>query len=327
MPKNAVLSNKDKENALKIKRIIPIIAIYAVMVALALVANFINPGFLSVGNIYSIVKQMAFLGIACIGQTLIILTGGIDLSLRNVILLANVLAAQMINGKPENTWTTFGFIMLVCVVIGVVNGAGVTFLKIPAMVMTLASGTVCYGATMLYCKGAPGGHASPILTFLANQKLFGAFNGVFFIWVALVVITIVVLKCTTFGRSIYAVGTNSEAARHAGINVPLVHIACYVIAAVMAGITGFLFLGFTESGYLSTAASYNMDSIAAVVIGGTSIMGGAGGYVGTIAGVGIMIVLDSLMTILHMAESGKQIFQGLLIVVLLVVVYSRKKKN
>lgn len=315
------------ERALRLKRIIPTIAIYGVMIALALVANFINPGFLSVGNVYSIVKQVAFLGIACIGQTLIILTGGIDLSLRYVILLANVLAAQMINGREEYTWTSFAFIMLVCVVIGIVNGAGVTFLKIPAMVMTLASGTVCYGAILLYCKGAPGGHASESLSAIANQKIFGMFNGVFFIWVALAILTIIILKRTTFGRSIYAIGTNAEAARYAGIKVPLVQIGVYVIAAVMAGITGFLFLGFTESGYLSTAASYNMDSIAAVVIGGTSIMGGAGGYVGTIAGVGIMIVLSSLMTILHMAESGKQIFQGVLIVVLLVVVYSRKKKN
>jgi len=316
-----------KNNSLKLKKVLPVILIYVVMVVMALIANMINPGFLSVDNVYSIVKQVAFLGIACIGQTLIILTGGIDLSLRYVILLSNVLAAQMINGREEYTWTTFGFIMLVCVVIGIVNGAGVTFLKIPAMVMTLAMGTVLYGITLLYCKGAPGGHASATLSAIANQKIFGMFNGVFFIWVALAAITIILLKCTTFGRSIYAIGTNAESARYSGIKVPLVQIAVYVIAAVTAGITGFLFLGYTESGYLSTAASYNMDSIAAVVIGGTSIMGGKGGYVGTIAGVGIMMILSSLMTILHMAESGKQIFQGVLIVVLLVLVYSRKKKN
>ena len=195
------------------------------------------------------------------------------------------------------------------------------------MVMTLAMGTVLYGITLLYCKGAPGGHASPTLSAIANQKIFGMFNGVFFIWVVLAAITIIMLKYTTTGRSIYAIGTNAESARYSGIKVPLIQILVYVIAAVMGGVTGFLFLGYTESGYLSTAASYNMDSIAAVVIGGTSIMGGSGGYVGTIAGVGIMMILSSMMTILHMAESGKQIFQGVLIVVLLVLVYSRKKKN
>ena len=319
--------NRMNSKSLKIKRILPIIMVYAVMVVLALVANIINPGFLSSDNVYSILKQIAFLGIACIGQTFVILTGGIDLSLRYVILLSNVLAAQMINGQQDKTWTTFGFIMLVCVVIGLVNGFGVHYLKIPAMVMTLAMGTVLYGVTLLYCKGAPGGHASEILSAIANQKLFGMMNGVTIIWIVLSALTILLLHYTTFGRSVYAVGTNPEGARYAGINTPLVMLVVYVIAAVTAGITGFLFLGYTESGYLSTAASYSMDSIAAVVVGGTSIMGGSGGYVGTIAGVGIMMILNSLMTILHMAEAGKQVVQGLLIIILLVVVYGRRKKH
>ena len=312
--------------SLRLHKAVPVLLVYGVMIVLAVVANIINPGFLSAGNLYSIMKQVSFLGIACIGQTLIILTGGIDLSLRYVILLSNVMAAQMINGVASRTWPTFALIMGVCVLIGLVNGFGVYFLKIPAMVMTLASGTVCYGITMLYCKGAPGGHASPVLSAIANQKLLGIMNGVSIIWIVLAAITIIVLSRTTFGRSIYAVGTNPEATRYAGINTPRVLITVYIVAAVMAGITGFLFLGFTEKGYLSTAASYNMDSIAAVVIGGTSIMGGSGGYVGTIAGVGIMMVLNSLMTVLNMAEAGKQIVEGLLIIVLLVVVYGRRRK-
>ncbi len=313
--------------SIRLQKVLPVILVYGVMILLALVANFINRGFLSTGNLYSIMKQVSFLGIACIGQTLIILTGGIDLSLRYVILLSNVMAAQMINGLADRTWSTFGIIMAVCVLIGIVNGAGVHYLKIPAMVMTLASGTVCYGITMLYCKGAPGGHASPILSAIANDKILGIMNGVSIVWIILSAATIIMLKCTTFGRSIYAIGTNPEATRYAGINAARVLITVYVIAAIMAGITGFMFLGFTEKGYLSTAASYNMDSIAAVVIGGTSIMGGSGGYVGTIAGVGIMMVLNSLMTILNMAEAGKQVVEGFLIIILLVVVYGRRKKQ
>lgn len=313
--------------SLYIKRILPIIMVYAVMLLLAIVANLINPGFLSRDNIYSILKQVAFLGIACIGQTFVILTGGIDLSLRYVILLSNVLAAQMINGQQGNTWPVFAFILLVCVIIGIVNGIGVHFLRIPSMVMTLASGTTLYGITLLYCKGAPGGHASEILSMIANRKILGVFNGVAVIWVLLAIATIVLLHCTTFGRSVYAVGTNAEGARYAGINTSKVILLVYIIAAVTAGITGFLFLGYTESGYLSTASSYNMDSIAAVVVGGTSIMGGSGGYVGTIAGVGIMMILSSLMTVLHMNEAGKQVVQGMLIIVLLVVVYGRRNKH
>jgi len=313
--------------SLRMQKILPVALVYAVMVLLALVANFLNPGFLSGDNIYSIFKQIAFLGIACIGQTLIILTGGIDLSLRYVILLSNVLAAQMINGNESATWPTFAFIMGVCVAVGLVNGAGVYFLKIPAMIMTLATGTALYGVTLLYCKGAPGGHASVTLSSIANKQILGSMNGVAVVWIVLAALTILVLRKTTLGRSIYAIGTNKTSAVYSGIHVPFILISVYVIAAVMAGVTGFFFLGYTESGYLSTAASYNMDSIAAVVVGGTSIMGGSGGYVGTIAGVGIIMVLSSLMSILNMNEAGKQIVQGLLIIVMLVLVYGRKSKR
>lgn len=319
--------NRMNSRSLKIRQILPLLMVYGVMVVLALAANIINPGFLSPDNMYSILKQIAFLGIACIGQTFVILTGGIDLSLRYMILFSNVLAAQMINGQQDKTWSVFALILLISVGVGIVNGFGVHFLRIPAMVMTLATGTVLYGATLLYCKGAPGGHASDVLSAIANRKLFGMMNGVTIIWIVLAAAAIVLLHNTTFGRSVYALGTNPEGARYAGIRTSLVMLSVYVIAAATAGVTGFLFLGYTESGYLSTASSYNMDSIAAVVVGGTSIMGGRGGYTGTIAGVGIMMILNSLMTILHMAEAGKQVVQGLLIIVLLVVVYGRRKER
>jgi len=313
--------------SLAMKRILPIVMVYAMMVVLAIVANIINPGFLSGDNVYSIFKQIAFLGIACIGQTLVILTGGIDLSLRYMILFSNVLAAQMINGQEANTLPTFLFIIVVCIVVGLINGAGVYFLKIPAMIMTLATGTALYGITLLYCKGAPGGHASASLGSFVNAKYFGFINGGALVWIVLSVLVILLLNYTTFGRSIYAVGTNRESAMYSGINVPGTYFAVYIIAAIMAGLAGFLFLGYTQSGYLSTASSYNMDSIAAVVIGGTNILGGSGGYIGTIAGVGIMMIIESLMTLLHMEEYGKQVVQGVLIIIMLVVVYGRKNKR
>ena len=132
---------------------------------------------------------------------------------------------------------------------------------------------------------------------------------------------------TTFGRKLYAIGVNRESARYSGISVYSMTLIVYVASSVLAGICGFILLGYTGTSYLSTGASYNMDSIAAVVVGGTSTMGGSGSYVGTIAGVGIMIIINSLMTTLNMAESGKKMVQGLIIILLLVAVYGRKKKN
>lgn len=315
------------EKSLFYKKIMPLILVYAVMVGLGIIANILNPGFLSFSHIGTIIRQMSFLGIMCIGQTIVILTGGIDLSLQYTLVLCNVVSAQLIAGNNENTLMALGVSILISAVIGALNGIGVYYLKIPAMIMTLATGTAVWGIAYIYCNGAPKGRASEILSFIANGKIGGVINGASLIWIILSILTIIILKFTVFGRSIYAIGVNRESAKYSGINVPGVLIGIYITASVLAGISGFILLGYTGTSYLSTGDGYNMDSIASVVVGGTSIMGGSGSYVGTIAGVGIMIIINSLMTVLNMAEYGKQMVQGLIIIVLLVIVYGRKEKE
>lgn len=315
------------KKSLMTKKIVPLILVYAVMVGLAIIANILNPGFLGLSHIWTVLRQMAFLGIVCIGQNLIILTGGIDLSLEYTLVLCNVVSAQLIAGANENTWKALGVTILISAAIGLFNGLGVYFLKIPAMIMTLATGNAVYGIAYIFCDGAPKGKSSEILTFIANGKIGGVINGATLIWILLSIAIIVVLKFTVLGRSVYAIGVNKESAEYSGINVPVVLIGLYVIASILAGISGYILLGYTGTSYLSTGEGYNMDSIAAVVVGGTSILGGSGSYVGTIAGVGIMIIINSLMTVLNMAESGKQMVQGLIIIVLLVIVYGRKSKE
>lgn len=243
------------------------------------------------------------------------------------LVLCNVVSAQVISGQNENTWMALAVSILISAVIGLINGFGVYFLKIPAMIMTLATGSAVWGIAYIYCNGAPKGKTSEILSFIANGKIGGIINRASLIWMLLSVAVILVLKFTVFGRTVYAVGVNRESANYSGINVPATLIGIYVAASVLAGISGFILLGYTGTSYLSTGESYNMDSIAAVVVGGTSIMGGSGSYVGTIAGVGIMIIINSLMTVLNMAESGKQMVQGLIIIVLLVIVYGRKDRE
>lgn len=314
-------------NSIGFKKTLPLILVYAVMIFLAVIANVISPGFLALGHIGSILRQMAFLGIACIGQTLVILTGGIDLSLRYTLVFANIVCAQVISGENANTPKAFVITILVSALIGLINGCGVYFLKIPAMIMTLATGTAVYGLAYIYCDGAPKGKTSPILSFIANDKIGGVINGTTLIWILLAAAIIIALKCTTYGRSIYAIGVNRECAKYSGINVPTILLMTYVFASIFAGITGMLFLGYTGTSFLSTGESYNMDSIAAVVVGGTAVSGGVGGYVGTIAGVGIMTIISSIMTVLNMPESGKKMVQGAIIIVLLLSVYGKKSKD
>ncbi len=312
---------------LKLQKILPVVFVYAVMILLAVIINCVSTGFLTVDHIYSILKQAAFLGIVCVGQSLVILTGGIDLSLEYTLLFSNVLAAAIISGQNENTFTALAAVIGVAVLIGLLNGCGVYFLKIPAMIMTLSTGTAVYGLAYIYCNGAPGGFTSDILNQLSNGRFGGIFSGVTIVWIILAAAVIVILRSTVLGRSIYAIGTNRGSADYSGIQVRNVTLIVYIIASVMAAITGYFLLGYTGTSYMSTGSGYNMDSIAAVVIGGTSIAGGSGGYVGTIAGVCIMVLINSLLTILHMPEAVKQIVQGLLIAVLLLVVSGRKKER
>lgn len=312
---------------MKSKKSIQVIAVYAIMILMLIFGNIAVPGFISTNNIAVILREMSFLGICAIGQTLAILTGGIDLSLSNTLLLCNIMSAYIVSGSDKNVPAALLVCLLVSTAIGLVNFAGVYLLHIPAMIMTLASGSAVYGIAYIYCDGAPKGKSSPFTSALVNSRFLGTINWTTVIWLILSVVIIIVLKYSVFGRSVYAIGVNPVTASYSGISVPKTLAAIYILSSVLAGFTGFLFLGYTGTAYLSTGATYNMDSIASVVIGGTSIAGGSGGYLGTVAGVGIMTILTSLLTAMAVPQAGKDIVQGILIIVLLITVYGRKKKE
>lgn len=312
---------------MKSKKSIQVIAVYAIMILMLIFGNIAVPGFISTNNIAVILREMSFLGICAIGQTLAILTGGIDLSLSNTLLLCNIMSAYIVSGSDKNVPAALLVCLLVSTAIGLVNFAGVFLLHIPAMIMTLASGSAVYGIAYIYCDGAPKGKSSPFTSALVNSRFLGTINWTTVIWLILSVVIIIVLKYSVFGRSVYAIGVNPVTASYSGISVPKTLAVIYILSSVLAGFTGFLFLGYTGTAYLSTGATYNMDSIASVVIGGTSIAGGSGGYLGTVAGVGIMTILTSLLTAMAVPQAGKDIVQGILIIVLLITVYGRKKKE
>lgn len=312
---------------MKSKKSIQVIAVYAIMILMLIFGNIAVPGFISTNNIAVILREMSFLGICAIGQTLAILTGGIDLSLSNTLLLCNIMSAYIVSGSDKNVPAALLVCLLVSTAIGLVNFAGVYLLHIPAMIMTLASGSAVYGIAYIYCDGAPKGKSSPFTSALVNSRFLGTINWTTVIWLILSVVIIIVLKYSVFGRSVYAIGVNPVTASYSGISVLKTLAAIYILSSVLAGFTGFLFLGYTGTAYLSTGATYNMDSIASVVIGGTSIAGGSGGYLGTVAGVGIMTILTSLLTAMAVPQAGKDIVQGILIIVLLITVYGRKKKE
>lgn len=303
---------------------VPLFFVYGVIFVLLIIANVLKPGFLSASNISNLLRQSAFLGIVCIGQTLVILTGGIDISVDNMIVLSNVLSAEIMAKQNANVPKALLIALAVGALFGLINGIGVYYLKVPSLVMTLATGNILHGAAYIYCSGAPVGYSAPMITDLISRPIGGLFTGVTLVWIALAVLCIVILRFTVFGRSVYAVGTSSLVSKYAGINAAATTVLCYVICGICASLTGMLLVGYTGTSYMSIGGDYEASSIAAVVAGGTLISGGRGSYLGTIAGVIIMTVVSSLMTMMNVGEAGREFIQGIIIVVLLLVVFSNK---
>ncbi len=300
------------------------VMVYIILMALLIAAQMISPGYLKPTHIAGILRLASFMGIAAIGQNLTILTGGIDLSIANTITFANVIAAQIMMGRNENMPAAIVAVLAVGIAVGLMNGVGIYWLKIPPFIMTLGVGTVIQGIFLIYTKGAPKGNAAPLLKAICGQSLVGIVSGIVLIWALMAVIAILVLKKTPYGRKLYSVGINEQAARFSGIHTGRVIFSVYLISAVIAAISGFLLVGYTGTSFLDVGTSYNTKTIAAVIIGGTAITGGKGGYAGTIAGAVIMTILEDFLTIVSIPEAGRQIMQGV-IIVLLVLLYSRER--
>ena len=295
------------------------IVVYLILILLLVLAQILSPGYLNPTHMAGILRLASFMGIAAIGQNLTILTGGIDLSIANTITFANVIAAQIMMGRDSSMLPALLAVIVMGIVVGLINGTGVYWLKIPPFIMTLGVGTVIQGIFLIYTKGAPKGNAAPLLRSICGQSMYGIVSGIVLIWAVLAVIAIVLLHKTPYGRKLYSVGINEEASRFSGINTGRVTFSVYLISVVIAAVSGFLLVGYTGT-------SYNTKTIAAVVIGGTAITGGKGGYLGTIAGAVIMTILDDFLTIVSIPDAGRQVVQGI-IIILLVLVYSREKKK
>ena len=192
--------------------------------------------------------------------------------------------------------------------------------------MTLGTGTVVQGIFLIYTKGAPKGNAAPLLKSICGRSLFGIVSGIVIIWIVLALCVWLLQRKTIFGWNIYSIGTNAEASRFSGINVGKTIIAVYILSGMISALAGFFLVGYTGTSFLNIGNSYNTKTIAAVIIGGTAITGGSGSYLGTVAGAVVMTVLEDFLTILNFPEAVRQISQGL-IILLLVLLYNREKQS
>jgi ribose transport system permease protein len=262
------------------------------------------------------------LGILAAGQTMVMLTGGIDLSVVSVAMGSAFLMTT--------TALKFGSLSAVAIglglglVVGAINGVGVALLGVQPLVMTLGTGLMTQGIIIVYSQKilASRSIVPDFIHAIGSDRLGGLIPFDLFLWLPIAALVLVTLQRTGFGRLLYAIGDNREGCRLAGVRVWRLLFLDYVICALLASLAGFVLVGHTNSADLSLASTYLLPSIAAVIIGGTSIFGGSGGYSGTIIGALILTVLDGLLTLLDSPEPVKQILYGAIIFIL-AAAYSR----
>jgi ribose transport system permease protein len=318
-----VLSGLDLRTVLKN----PVVLAAVVAVALFVVGEMIAPGFASYGSVMNTLRVAAFLGVIAAGQTIVILAGGegIDLSVGKIATFSAIVVAQVSQGQDERMLQAVLLALLYCGLIGVANGVGVAYLRIPPLVMTLGMVGVVQGIIRVYSGGQPEGRAPSSLSQVVNARTILGIRGSVWIWLAIAVFVIWLLRRTTFGRRVYSLGANREASYLSGINVQRNLVAVYVASSLFAAAAGVMLIGFAGAASISLADHYQLISIAAVVIGGTTLAGGVGGYLGTAIGAVVLTTLTSLLVALNIGSAGRQVVNGLILIVLLSL-YGRQRR-
>jgi ribose transport system permease protein len=299
----------------------PLIPLIILLAVLVIVLQVLRPGIVNERWLANTVKFAIPLAILAGCQTMTMLTGGIDLSVSTVATMsAFIMATQVVNHDPA---TAIALALVPAVLIGLANGIGVGVFRVHPLIMTLGTSLVGTGCLQVYQRTviAAGAKIPPVLAWLGTGLSYGIPNALM-LFVPVAALIIFTLNRTGFGRLLYAVGDNERAARLSGVLYWQVILVLYLFSALLAGIAGLLYIGLIKAPSLSLAEPLLLPSVAAAVIGGTSIFGGRGGYTGTIVGALILTVLTTLLTILQMPEGSRRILFGL-IVLLVTAAYLR----
>ena len=304
----------------------PITVAITLIIILLFLGNFISPGFASPNQIISLLIVASLLGIISAGQNLVILGGreGIDLSVGGVVSIAAVVAGNLMDGSNAAILPAVVVTLFVGAFIGLINGIGVTFVKIPPLVMTLGMLGVLQGLLVVVRNGVPSGNAAPFLVHFATKPFLNTFPGILWLWLMITLFLVFLLKHTVYGLRIYAIGTNERAAKMTAVPVELIRVSLFVISGMFAALAGICLLGYSGSSFANVGEQYILPSIIAVVFGGTSLAGGKGGYVGTALGAILLIILQSILITIRIDESGRQMIFGATLL-LLMVFYGRGK--
>ena len=286
------------------------LAIALLVISTAL--SFAHPGFLTVPNLVNVARQISINGILAVGVTLVLLTGGVDLSLGSVVALAGVVAASMAHPDQHPVVVPVVLGVATGALCGAANGLMVTRGLIPSFIATLGMMTAARGLALVVSKGRPVSNLSPEFTSLGGD--WGMVPIPAIILGAIALVTLVILKHFRLGRYLYAVGGNADAARASGINVGAIRMTAYTACGALAGVAGVVLAARITTGQPNAGVGYELDAIAAVVIGGTSLSGGVGSVGGTILGALLVGVINNGLDLMNVSSYYQAIVKGVIIV-------------
>jgi ribose transport system permease protein len=285
-----------------------------------------EPNFLSTAYLLQQAQISSFLGVIATGVMLVILLGHIDLSVPWVVTMGGMMSTAAAGWGATGSALAIPFAILCGAGMGLVNGIGVAYLRVPSMIFTLGMNAIAQGLMVIHTSGfAPQDHATAAMHFLAVKRSILGIPNALWVWIAVGGLASLVMARTTFGRRVYAIGNSERAVFLSRVNVKLVVIGCFVIAGACSAFAGALLAGYSSKAYQAMGDPYLLPAIAAVVLGGTSILGGRGTYLGTVAGVILVTLLGSILSIVQIPEAGRQITYGAVILAMLLV-YGRGEK-
>jgi ribose transport system permease protein len=309
----------------------PPLAAVLLAIVLFLLSGLLPNGFgsnpdVAIPQALTIIRIAVFLGIIAAGQTLVIISGGegIDLSIGAIVTLTAIITYSIANGHNENVLPALLAVLVVGAAIGFFNGAGIAFLRISPLVMTLGMAGVVSGLILVITQGNVSGSVAPIMTQLIARPVFLGIPGAIVIWIIFGLLMWLLLERTTFGKHLFAIGTNRVTARLSGVNVTRMVLGTYALAGLLAGLGGFLVVGNTGVVHIRIGDPFLFPSIAAVAVGGTLLSGGKGSYWGTMAGALVLTLFTSLLTTMQMPESVRRMVLGAMLL-LMVSIYGRQR--
>lgn len=300
-----------------------LIILAGITIGLALIAEMLAPGFLQIGHLSFMLEVMAIIGVVAIAQTIVIITGGIDMSVGAIMYLMMTVGPLFMK---EEFFLPFLLCLGIGALIGAINGALIAWAKVPPIIQTIATMITLTGVVFVRTGGTPGGRAHPILRAMSIDYV-GPLHMVTIIWFVLTIIFFLVLRATVYGRYIQALGSNLRASYLSGIRVNLITFSVYVISGLLSALGGLLLLGYIEIPYFPTQVGglgidYSFNTITATLIGGTLFKGGKGGVERTFLGIFLIQFLFSLLIMLGLPTPAKMVVNGIIIVAI-VGIYMR----